>query len=100
VGSARSRWGARFYAILVADPNGRILVAEHLAGMTVFARLEPVQGFVGLTVEELLRESERVGREDRLGRLSLAAFRDAGERFLAAVRCGAAAPATDEDPAR
>lgn len=100
VGSAKNRWGARFYAVLVADPKGRILVAEHLAGVTVFAQLKPVQGFVGLTVEELLRESERVGREDRLGRLSLAAFHDAGERLLAAVRSAAAAPAADENPAR
>lgn len=48
VGMEGNRWRGRIYGVLVVDGDGIIRAAEVLRGWSVFAKLAPVDGLVGM----------------------------------------------------
>jgi len=59
IGMAGSAWKRRIYAVIIFDPANHILAVEKLSGWTIFANLKPVDGLVGVALEDLfLKEAE------------------------------------------
>jgi DNA-binding transcriptional regulator of glucitol operon len=54
VGVAGSIYRTRAYAVLAVDDQNRIVRAEKLTGLTVFAQLRPVDSLAGLALSDLL----------------------------------------------
>lgn len=54
VGLSGDRYRGRTYAILTIDETGKVINAEHFAGKTIFARVQPAPQIVGLTIDEIL----------------------------------------------
>lgn len=54
IGAEGTAWKRRQYAVLVVDPERRILHAEQLSGWTVAASLKPVPGLEGRPMSDLL----------------------------------------------
>jgi DNA-binding transcriptional regulator of glucitol operon len=77
IGLAGNIYKGRVYTVLVVDEEDRILHAERLAGVTVFAKLKPVPELVGVPLEELMDE----GKDFGLPKKTLQAFRHAGKEF-------------------
>lgn len=78
VGMDGSKWKGRTYAVLVIDEEKRIKHAEMLSGMTIFAKLKPVNQLVGLDLQALLDENQVF----KLSKRSLQAFRNAALEYL------------------
>ncbi len=56
---AGSAWKRRIYAVIIFDQANHILAVEKLSGWTIFANLKPVDGLVGVALEDLfLKEAE------------------------------------------
>ena len=54
-GLAGGRYRGRVYVVLVVHPSThRVIVAEELRGLTVFAKLKPVVQLEGFSLEELV----------------------------------------------
>ncbi len=51
VGLAGSNWKRKVFAVLVVDARRMIVSAEQLSGFTVFAKLRPVPGVLGLPMQ-------------------------------------------------
>lgn len=54
VGVSGSIYKTKAYGVLVVDDHDRIVHAEKLTGLTIFAQLKPVDLLVGHTVSDLL----------------------------------------------
>lgn len=54
VGLSGSIYRTKAYAVLVADPQDRIVHAEKLTGFTIFAQLRPVGSLQGRTLQEVV----------------------------------------------
>ena len=74
IGLAGNIYKGRIYTVLVLDEEDRIIHAEKLSGITVFAKLKPVPELIGVTLEDLMDEN----REFDLTKKTMQAFRHAG----------------------
>jgi len=77
IGLAGNIYKGRIYTVLVVDEEDRIVHAEKLAGLTVFAKLKPVSELIGVTLEDLMDED----KEFNLTKKTMQAFRHAGKEF-------------------
>jgi len=82
IGMEGSAWRRRQYAVLVVDPDKRIVHAEQFSGWTVAANLRPVQGLEGYTLEQL--GDDAVELPISQNRKLVLAFRNAAQHILAA----------------
>jgi DNA-binding transcriptional regulator of glucitol operon len=73
-------WTGRRYAVLVVDENLEILHAERFSGLTIFAKLKPVNELIGHSVNDLLEEDSSFS----LSKGMLKAFRNAAKELLKA----------------
>ena len=53
VGLSGSAWRRRVYAVVVVNPEQRVVRVEQLSGWTVLAKLKEVPGLAGRSVDEL-----------------------------------------------
>ena len=77
IGLAGNIYKGRIYTVLVLDEEDRIIHAEKLSGITVFAKLKPVSELMGVTLEDLMDETKEFG----LTKKTMQAFRHAGKEF-------------------
>jgi len=54
VGVSGDMYRTKAYAVLAVDSQNRIVRAEKLTGLTIFAQLKPVESLAGLTLSDLL----------------------------------------------
>ena len=80
IGLAGNIYKGRVYTVLVLDEDDRIIHAEKLSGITVFAKLKPVPELAGVTLDDLMDE----GNEFGLTKKTMKAFRHAGKEFYKA----------------
>ncbi len=80
IGLAGNIYKGRIYTVLVLDEEDRIIHAEKLSGITVFAKLKPVPELIGVTLEDLMDEDREFG----LTQKTMQAFRHAGREFYKA----------------
>ncbi len=78
IGLAGGKWSGRFYAVLVVDHDKNIIHAEKLAGMTIFAKLTPVEGLIGINAKDLLATNDDFG----LKKKALLGFQNAAKEFF------------------
>lgn len=78
IGLEGTSWKGRQYAVLVADSNKKILAVEQLSGWTIFAKLQPVQGFTGMTFDELFDDTKSFPVKQKL----LLAIRNAAQHII------------------
>jgi DNA-binding transcriptional regulator of glucitol operon len=71
-------WTGRRYAVLVVDENLEILHAERFSGLTIFAKLKPVNELVGHSVNDLLLGDSSFS----LSKGMLKAFRNAAKELI------------------
>lgn len=78
VGLAGSTYKGKIYTVIVVDENDRIINAEKLSGMTVFANLKPVPEIVGLSLEDLLQEEPQIKIKKKIWE----SFKNAANQFF------------------
>jgi DNA-binding transcriptional regulator of glucitol operon len=71
-------WTGRRYAVLVVDENLEILHAERFSGLTIFAKLKPVNELVGHSANDLLLGDSTFS----LSKGMLKAFKNAAKELL------------------
>lgn len=76
VGLSGDRYRGRSYVILTIDEKGVVVNAEHFAGSTVFARVKPSPGVVGMTIQQILAspESLPVSKKEQAAFVSAATY--------------------------
>ena len=57
IGKAGTAWRLRQYAVVVVNKQNTVVAVERLSGLTIFARLRPVEGLVGRPLEALIDDS-------------------------------------------
>lgn len=77
IGKAGNIYKGKMFCVLVIDDENKIVHAEQLSGWTVFAKLKPVSGLIGYTLDELMDESKPLPVNKKI----LEAFRSAGSEF-------------------
>ena len=83
IGLAGTTWKRRQYAVLVIDKNNkRILTVEELSGWTVLAKLQPVKGMTGYTIDDLFDDTKEFPVPEKL----LLATRSAAEQIIKAEK--------------
>ena len=80
IGMEGSAWKGRQYAVVVADASKKILAVEQLSGWTIFAKLQPVQGFTGISFDELFDDTQTFPVKQKL----LLAIRNAAQHIIKA----------------
>ena len=70
-------WTGKTYAVLVIDDDKKILHAEKMTGMTIFAKLQPVPVLEGLYSDDLLDETRTFPLKKKL----MKAFQNAAREF-------------------
>ena len=78
VGLEGGMWSGRIYAVLVVDDKKRVVHAERLSGMTIFANLVPVPELIGLNAQNILDEKLTFS----LKKKELKAFRNATKEYF------------------
>lgn len=79
IGMEGSIYRRRVYAVLVVDDDGKVIHAEQLSGVTVFAKLRPVPALIGRSLAEVA-DGPPEGVPPKIGR----AFQKAAADILAA----------------
>ena len=81
VGLAGSTYKGKIYTIISVDENDRVVVAEELSGITVFANLKPVDQVVGMSLQDLLEEEPSINIKKK----TWASFMNAAQQFFPVV---------------
>ncbi len=58
IGASGTMYKRKVYALLTIDQNDIVINAEILSGWTVFAKLKPVDGLKGISLHNLVENSE------------------------------------------
>ena len=77
IGLEGGMWTGKTYAVLVIDDDKKILHAEKMAGMTIFAKLVPVPVLEGLHYADILDETRTFPLRKKL----MKAFRNAAKEL-------------------
>jgi glucitol operon activator protein len=84
IGASRRQVRGRAYVVVAVGPDDRVVAAEALRGVTVFANAKPVPALVGLPVAELAAGADVPGLPPRV----LAAAHSAAAAIHPRVREG------------
>lgn len=77
IGLEGGMWTGKTYAVLVIDDDKKILHAEKMTGMTIFAKLKSVPVLEGLHSDDLLDETRTFPLKKKL----MKAFQNAAREF-------------------
>lgn len=66
VGVVKKRLGIGSIVILVADLTGKVVHAQELTGVTVFARFRPLSEVIGQTLEQIFSRHEKGSRMEAI----------------------------------
>jgi glucitol operon activator protein len=77
IGLEGGMWSGKTYAVLVVDEDKKVLHAEKMSGVTIFAKLQPVPALEGLHLDEILDET----RTFKINKKLLRAFRNSAKEF-------------------
>jgi glucitol operon activator protein len=91
VGLSGNIYKTKAYAVLVADPQDRIVHAEKLTGFTIFAQLRPVDSLQGRKLQEVVS-----GPIEGLSPKLQSAFKMAAEAIL--KEAASQEPSSEKDP--
>ncbi len=91
IGVGYNRIHVRTFVVVVADRQDRVIRVERLTGLTIFARVRPVDRYAGLRLSEIVD----VATNQKAPRQFVTALKQAADALLAEGAGDSAASATD-----